>query len=133
ISKYNYKNNPLEYDLIIVDETSMVDTILMNNLLWATSDETHIVFVGDPNQLASVGAGQVLYDLTITLKYGKAFKDDKKIKRPAWKTITEVQRTAKSTHLPFVSKSLHRKTKKESWESLEKELEVAIERGSIDL
>ncbi len=55
--------NPLETDVIIVDEMSMVDTFLMYALLRAVEIGTRIVFVGDVNQLASVGPGNVLKDM----------------------------------------------------------------------
>jgi len=55
--------NPLECDLLIIDETSMVDVILMYNLLKAVSDETIVILVGDVDQLPSVGAGYVLKDI----------------------------------------------------------------------
>ena len=57
------EQNPLETDVIIVDEMSMVDTFLMHALLKAVSIGTRIVFVGDVNQLASVGPGNVLKDI----------------------------------------------------------------------
>lgn len=55
--------NPLETDVIIVDEMSMVDTFLMHALLRAVEIGTRVVFVGDVNQLASVGPGNVLKDM----------------------------------------------------------------------
>lgn len=55
--------NPLETDVIIIDEMSMVDLSLMNSLLCAVLSGTRIVLVGDSNQLPSVGAGNVLKDL----------------------------------------------------------------------
>ena len=61
-----YKKNaeyPLECDVLIIDETSMVDTILMYNLLKAVSNETVVILVGDVDQLPSVGAGNVLNDI----------------------------------------------------------------------
>ncbi len=57
------KDNPLECDLLIVDETSMVDTQLMHSLLKAVPKEARVIFVGDPDQLPSVGPGTVLKDL----------------------------------------------------------------------
>ncbi|NTW71728.1 MAG: ATP-dependent RecD-like DNA helicase [Eubacteriaceae bacterium] len=57
------ENNPLEYDLIIVDEASMIDILLMNHLLKAVSLGTRLILVGDINQLPSVGPGNVLKDL----------------------------------------------------------------------
>lgn len=55
--------NPNPQDLIIVDEVSMIDTSLLANLLRGISSMAKIVFVGDENQLPSVGAGNVLKDL----------------------------------------------------------------------
>lgn len=57
------EQNPLETDVIIVDEMSMVDTFLIHALLKAVTIGTRIVFVGDVNQLASVGPGNVLKDI----------------------------------------------------------------------
>ncbi len=53
----------LDADLIIIDETSMVDTLLMHHLLRAVRPETTLVLVGDIDQLPSVGAGNVLKDI----------------------------------------------------------------------
>lgn len=61
-----YKKNagqPLECDVLIVDETSMVDVILMYNLLKAVPDAASVILVGDADQLPSVGAGNVLRDI----------------------------------------------------------------------
>lgn len=55
--------HPLEGDLIIVDEVSMVDTPLMARLLEALPEEAHLLLVGDADQLPSVGPGAVLHDL----------------------------------------------------------------------
>lgn len=61
-----YKNdaeNPLDTDVLIVDEVSMIDLILMYNLLKAVPDTTTVILVGDADQLPSVGAGNVLRDI----------------------------------------------------------------------
>ena len=55
--------NPLETDVIIIDEMSMVDLYLMNALLQAMVPGTRLVIVGDSNQLPSIGAGNVLKDM----------------------------------------------------------------------
>ena len=55
--------NPLEADVIIIDEMSMVDIQLFQSLLDATVPGTRLILVGDVNQLPSVGPGQVLRDL----------------------------------------------------------------------
>ena len=57
------RDNPLEADVIIVDEMSMVDMFLMNSLLRAIIPGTRLIMVGDVDQLPSVGPGQVLRDL----------------------------------------------------------------------
>jgi exodeoxyribonuclease V alpha subunit len=57
------EENPLEADLVIVDETSMLDLILTNNLLKAIPPGAHLLLVGDVDQLPSVGAGNVLNDV----------------------------------------------------------------------
>lgn len=56
-------DNPLPYDLIVVDEVSMVSLSQMARLLEAVRDRTQLILVGDPDQLASVEAGAVLADL----------------------------------------------------------------------
>ena len=55
--------NPLDCDLLIVDEASMIDTVLMYHLLKAIPATATCIFVGDVNQLPSVGAGNVLKDM----------------------------------------------------------------------
>ena len=57
------KENPLECDLLIVDEASMIDTHLMYSLLRAIPEGARVIFVGDINQLPSVGPGNILKDL----------------------------------------------------------------------
>jgi exodeoxyribonuclease V alpha subunit len=55
--------NPLDLDFLVVDEASMLDLLLTNNLLKAVRPGTRVLFVGDVDQLPSVGAGDVLRDL----------------------------------------------------------------------
>ncbi|MBR3247432.1 MAG: AAA family ATPase [Clostridiales bacterium] len=57
------KNNPIICRVIVIDEMSMVDTMLFRHLLDATDKGTSIILVGDPDQLPSVGCGNVLSDL----------------------------------------------------------------------
>lgn len=73
------EDNPLETNLIIIDEMSMVDITLMNALLKAILPGTRLILVGDVNQLPSVGAGSVLKDiidsgLFHTVKLTKIFR-----------------------------------------------------------
>lgn len=57
------EENPLDSDVVIIDESSMIDIPLMYKFLQALKDETQLVLVGDINQLPSVGPGNVLRDL----------------------------------------------------------------------
>lgn len=57
------ESNPLPADVVIVDESSMLDIALASHLMKAISPETKVIFMGDTKQLPSVGAGNVLKDL----------------------------------------------------------------------
>ena len=57
------RDHPLDADLVVVDECSMMDVILANKLIKAIPDGAHLLLVGDVDQLPSVGAGEVLRDL----------------------------------------------------------------------
>lgn len=57
------EENPLEGDVLIVDECSMIDIVLMNSLLKAIPQNMRLILVGDIDQLPSVGAGNVLRDI----------------------------------------------------------------------
>jgi len=66
IQKGGFQRNeesPLKCDLLVIDEASMIDTILMHHLLKAIPKQATFILVGDVNQLPSVGAGNVLNDL----------------------------------------------------------------------
>ena len=63
------ESNPLEADVVIVDEMSMVDISLMHSLLKAIVPGTRLILVGDANQLPSVGPGSVLRDIIESGKY----------------------------------------------------------------
>ncbi len=62
------EENPLEADVIIVDEASMIDLLLMHSFLRAVAPKTRVIFVGDVDQLPSVGAGNVLQDMIASEK-----------------------------------------------------------------
>lgn len=64
------RQNPLEADVVIIDEMSMVELVLMNRLMQAIRPNATVIFIGDTDQLPSVGAGNVL----------KALIDSKKIR-----------------------------------------------------
>jgi exodeoxyribonuclease V alpha subunit len=71
------RHRRLPHDVVVVDETSMVSLTLMARLLEAVRDDARVVFVGDPDQLASVEAGAVLGDLVSAPDLaGPAARDD---------------------------------------------------------
>ena len=59
----NYPVSTIDSDFLIIDEASMIDTLLMNNVMKAISSNTRVIIVGDSDQLPSVGAGNVLKDI----------------------------------------------------------------------
>ncbi|HEY4687770.1 MAG TPA: AAA family ATPase [Anaerolineae bacterium] len=61
---------PLDVDMLVVDEASMIDLLLMNNLLKAIPPGAHLLLVGDVDQLPSVGAGDVLRDVIASGRAG---------------------------------------------------------------
>lgn len=63
VSFMRNEENPIDADVIIIDEMSMVDIFLMNSLLKAVTAGTRLILVGDVNQLPSVGPGNVLRDI----------------------------------------------------------------------
>ncbi|PKA25831.1 exodeoxyribonuclease V subunit alpha [Leptospira sp. mixed culture ATI2-C-A1] len=69
----------LPYDLIIMDETSMVDIEVMNSFLQSIGEKTNLILLGDPNQLPSVGQGEVLSDLLVEFKKQGKFISELKI------------------------------------------------------
>ena len=76
------ENNKLDCDVLIIDETSMVDILLMHKLLLALPKGVRLIMVGDVDQLPSVGAGSVLKDiinseLVLTIKLTKIFRQAK--------------------------------------------------------
>ena len=78
---YN-ENNKFDTDVIICDESSMIDMEVMYRLLSAIKKRVHIIFVGDHNQLPSVSAGNVLKEMIDcgsipTIKLEKIFRQDK--------------------------------------------------------
>lgn len=64
---HHHADKPLLYDLVVVDEASMVDLALMSKLFDALKPDSRLILLGDKNQLASVESGAVLADLTAAL------------------------------------------------------------------
>ncbi len=80
------RENPVDCDLMIVDEASMIDTFLMYSLLKALPDHARVIFVGDINQLPSVGPGNVLKDMISSLSLSVT-------------TLNEIFRQAAGSHI----------------------------------
>ncbi|KKK50448.1 hypothetical protein LCGC14_3124920, partial [marine sediment metagenome] len=80
------ENNPLKCDLIIVDEASMIDTLLLYHLLKAIPSNAKVIFIGDIDQLPSVGAGNTLKDMIASDKV-------------AFTKLTEIYRQAKDSKI----------------------------------
>ncbi len=78
-------NNPLDEQLIIIDEASMVDTLLMSSLLRAIRPGSRLVLIGDADQLPSVGAGNVLSEIIRSERYSTVIL--KKIFRQAGESL----------------------------------------------
>lgn len=84
-NKYEYQGTPIDADVIIIDETSMVDMFLMNYLLSSIYQGTKLILVGDSDQLPSVGPGSVLKDIInseriVTIHLDKVFRQAAKSK-----------------------------------------------------
>ncbi|PID82511.1 MAG: hypothetical protein CSB16_00990 [Clostridiales bacterium] len=89
------ENYPLDYDIIIVDEASMIDIFIMSALLRATGSYTRLVIIGDTNQLPSVGAGRVLNDIIESEKY------------PV-ETLSVIYRQTSRSVIPFIARNILR-------------------------
>ncbi len=76
------EHNPIDCDFLIVDECSMLDNALTDALLKACASDTQVLFIGDPDQLPSVGPGNILHDIlqskmVATFKLTEVFRQGK--------------------------------------------------------
>lgn len=94
--------SPVDADILVVDEMSMVDVFLMNYLVKAVYLGTKIIFVGDPNQLPSVGPGSILKDLIDSKEFSTVHLD--KIFRQAAKSKIIVNAHNVNSGINFVGK-----------------------------
>lgn len=74
--KHN-QNNPLNFDIIIIDEASMIDVALFAKLMLAIGPRTRLILLGDKDQLASVEAGSLFRDLCLTQEKMNVISSDK--------------------------------------------------------
>lgn len=128
-TKYSYHKEPLECDVLIIEEMSMSDIYLTRTLLRAIPNHAHVVLVGDPDQLASVGAGNVLYDLTYGLE--KLQQKEHLSILPKWTVLNTVHRTEKSSRIPLLARTLLISNPDHRWEFFKKELERCIKNGDV--
>ena len=121
---------PLETDVIIIDEMSMVDIILMNNLLKAIKPGTRVILVGDIDQLPSVGAGNVLRDI-ISSEIVKVVKLDEIFRQASESMIIVNAHKINNGEAPLVNsagKDFFFLEEKNSKDVLDRVLEVARDR-----
>lgn len=97
------EESPLECDAVIVDEVSMVDILLMNNLLKALRKGTRLILVGDVDQLPSVGAGNVLADI-INSNTIKTIRLDTIFRQSAGSMIVQNAHLINKGELPIFNK-----------------------------
>lgn len=83
--KHN-RDNPIDCDLIIIDEASMIDTLLMYSLFKAIPEHARVILVGDIHQLPSIGPGNVLRDMIHSLSISVT-------------TLTDIFRQAAGSHI----------------------------------
>lgn len=99
--------SPVDADVLVVDEMSMVDVFLMNYLIKAIYLGTKIIFVGDPNQLPSVGPGSILKDLIDSDEFATVHLD--KIFRQAAKSKIIVNAHNVNHGISFIGKKDYEK------------------------
>jgi len=97
------EDSPLDCEVLIVDEMSMIDILLMNNLLKALKKETRLILVGDVDQLPSVGAGNVLKDI-IKSNSIKTIKLDTIFRQSLGSMIVQNAHLINSGELPIFNK-----------------------------
>lgn len=129
-SRYSHTREYLNVDVLIVDETSMTDVYIMRSLLWAVSNKTQVIIVGDTNQLNSIGPGKVLFDLTEGLKRLNSYKNFPVL--PMWKNLEIIHRTASDSLLPILANTLLIKNAALRWTKFKEELENCIQNGDIE-
>lgn len=104
---------PVDADVLVVDEMSMVDVFLMNYLVKAIYLGTKVIFVGDPNQLPSVGPGSILKDLIESKEFSTVHLD--KIFRQAAKSKIIVNAHNVNNGINFVGKKDYEENSKEDF------------------
>ena len=102
-NRFGYdRARPLPYDFLIVDEVSMLDLLLCYHLLKAVSPESHLLLVGDADQLPSVGPGNVLRDL-LTSEAIPTVRLTELFRQAAGSQIVLAAHAVNSGHMPLLS------------------------------
>jgi len=98
-----HKENPLPFDIVVIDEVSMIDLPLMSKFVNALKKDTRLILLGDKDQLASVETGTVLADLTIALpKYTQELKKSYRF----------------SGHIKIFADAVNQQREQDAWELL---------------
>lgn len=112
----------IDSDCLIIDEASMIDTVLMNNVMKSISEKTKLIIVGDADQLPSVGAGNVLKDIInsgavnsvcLTEVYRQSAKSDIVLNAHKVKDGEHITFKNKDTDLYFIETNSLEETKAE--------------------
>jgi exodeoxyribonuclease V alpha subunit len=93
---------PLLYDIIIIDESSMIDVFMMYAYIKSISSKTQLIFVGDVNQLPSVGCGNILYDM-IQSEVIPVFKLNKIFRQKEHATLLPIAHDVCNQLIPKIS------------------------------
>lgn len=118
----NFPVNTIDEDCLIIDEASMIDTILMNNVMKALKDTTKLIIVGDVDQLPSVGAGNILKDIInskavntvcLTEVYRQSAKSDIIVSAHKVKLGEHIEFKNRDTDLYFIETNSIEETKEE--------------------
>lgn len=118
----NYPVDTIDTDVLIIDEASMIDTLLMNNVIKALKEDTKLILVGDSDQLPSVGPGNVLKDIVssgvvntvcLTEIYRQSAKSDIIVGAHSVRQGEHLQFKNKDTDLYFIEADSIINTKKE--------------------
>ena len=117
---------PLEDDAIIIDEASMVDTLLMASLLKAVKPSSHLLLIGDADQLPSVGAGNVLNEL-LDCEYFRSIRLKKIFRQAGESLIVTNAHAINSGELPELN------SKNNDFFFLSRETEQQVASAVVDL
>jgi exodeoxyribonuclease V alpha subunit len=87
------EGDPLPHGLVVVDEASMIDLVLMDRLLRSLRHNAHLVLLGDPNQLPSVDAGAVFRDMCTVLQPARLTVNLRVSREPSARSLVTVAQT----------------------------------------